>query len=87
MNRTTTEKILDEKLWEQRNRANQEDPTVTDPELIVSAKVLDRYTSEENLSELFHDREQAESLAELSASLLATYPNYPHIISLHMAWT
>ena len=78
MNRTTTEKILDEKLWEQRNRANQEDPTVTDPELIVSAKVLDRYTSEENLSELFHDREQAESLAELSASLLATYPNYPY---------
>ena len=86
MNRTTTEKILDEKLWEQRNRANQEDPTVTDPELIVSAKVLDRYTSEENLSELFHDREQAESLAELSASLLATI-QIIHIISLHMAWT
>lgn len=78
MNRTTAEKILDEKLWEQRNRANQEDPTLVDPELTVSAKVLDRYTSEENLAKLFHDREQAESLAELSAKLLATYPNYPY---------
>ena len=68
MNRTTTEKILDEQLWERRNCANQGDPT----------RVLDRYTSEENLSELFHDREQAASLAKLSAELLTTYPNYPY---------
>lgn len=78
MNRTTAEKILDEKLWEQRNSANQEDPTVTDPELTVSAKVLDQYTSEENLAKLFHNKEQAASLAKLSAKLLTTYPNYPY---------
>lgn len=78
MNRTITEKILDEKLWEQRNCANQEDPTVTDPELTVSAKVLDQYTSEENLAKLFHNKEQAASLAKLSAKLLTTYPNYPY---------
>ena len=78
MNRTTAEKILDEKLWEQRNRANQDDPTVTDAELTVSAKVLDRYTSKEQLAKLFDSKEQAESLAELSVSLLATYPNYPY---------
>lgn len=78
MNRTTAEKILDEKLWEQRNCANQEDPTVTDPELTVSAKVLDQYTSEENLAKLFHNKEQAASLAKLSAKLLTTYPNYPY---------
>lgn len=78
MNRTTTEKILDEKLWEQRNRANQEDPTLVDPELTVSAKVLDQYTSEENLAKLFHNKEQAASLAKLSAKLLTTYPNYPY---------
>ena len=78
MNRTITEKILDKKLWEQRNSANQEDPTVTDPELTVSAKVLDQYTSEENLAKLFHNKEQAASLAKLSAELLTTYPNYPY---------
>jgi hypothetical protein len=78
VNRTITEKILDKKLWEQRNCANQEDPTVTDPELTVSAKVLDQYTSQENLTALFDNKEQAESLAELSVSLLATYPNYPY---------
>ena len=78
MNRTTAEKILDEKLWEQRNRANQEDPTLVDPELTVSAKVLDQYTSEENLAKLFHNKEQAASLAKLSAKLLTTYPNYPY---------
>ena len=78
MNRTTAEKILDEKLWEQRNRANQEDPTVVDPELTVSAKVLDQYTSQENLTALFHNKEQAASLAKLSAELLTTYPNYPY---------
>ena len=76
MNRTTAEKILDEKLWEQRNRANQEDPTLVDPELTVSAKVLDQYTSQENLTALFHNKEQAASLAKLSAELLTTYPNY-----------
>lgn len=78
MNRTTAEKILDEKLWEQRNCANQEDPTVTDPELTVSAKVLDQYTSQENLTALFDNKEQAASLAKLSAELLTTYPNYPY---------
>ena len=78
MNRTTAEKILDEKLWEQRNRANQEDPTLVDPELTVSAKVLDQYTSQENLTALFHNKEQAASLAKLSAELLTTYPNYPY---------
>ena len=78
MNRTTAEKILDEKLWEQRNRANQEDPTLVDSELTVSAKVLDQYTSEENLAKLFHNKEQAASLAKLSAELLTTYPNYPY---------
>lgn len=78
MNRTTTEKILDEKLWEQRNRANQEDPTLVDPELTVSAKVLDQYTSQENLTALFDNKEQAASLAKLSAELLTTYPNYPY---------
>ena len=51
---------------------------MTDAESTVSARVLDRYTSEENLSELFHDREQAASLAKLSAELLTTYPNYPY---------
>lgn len=78
MNRTITEKILDKKLWEQRNCANQEDPTVTDPELTVSAKVLDQYTSQENLTALFDNKEQAASLAKLSAELLTTYPNYPY---------
>lgn len=78
MNRTTAEKILDEKLWEQRNRANQEDPTLVNPELTVSAKVLDQYTSQENLTALFHNKEQAASLAKLSAELLTTYPNYPY---------
>lgn len=78
MNRTTAEKILDEKLWEQRNRANQEYPTLVDPELTVSAKVLDQYTSQENLTALFHNKEQAASLAKLSAELLTTYPNYPY---------
>lgn len=78
MNRATTEKILDNQLWKRRNVAYQDDPTVTAAELTVSAKVLDRYTSEENLAKLFHSKEQAESLAELSASLLATYPNYPY---------
>ncbi len=78
MNRTTAEKILDEKLWEQRNRANQEDPTLVDPELTVSAKVLDQYTSQENLTALFDNKEQAASLAKLSAELLTTYPNYPY---------
>jgi hypothetical protein len=78
VNRTTAEKILDKKLWEQRNSANQEDPTVTDPELTVSAKVLDQYTSQENLTALFHNKEQAASLAKLSAELLTTYPNYPY---------
>jgi hypothetical protein len=78
VNRTTAEKILDEKLWEQRNRANQEDPTLVDPELTVSAKVLDQYTSQENLTALFHNKEQAASLAKLSAELLTTYPNYPY---------
>lgn len=78
MNRTTAEKILDEKLWEQRNHANQEDPTVTDLELTVSAKVLDQYTSQENLTALFDNKEQAASLAKLSAELLTTYPNYPY---------
>ena len=78
MNRTITEKILDKKLWEQRNCANQEDPTVTDPELTVSAKVLDQYTSQENLTALFHNKEQAASLAKLSVKLLTTYPNYPY---------
>ena len=78
MNRTTAEKILDEKLWEQRNRANQEDPTLVDPELTVSAKVLDQYTSQENLTALFHNKEQAASLAKLSAELLTIYPNYPY---------
>jgi len=78
VNRTITEKILDKKLWEQRNCANQEDPTVTNPELTVSAKVLDQYTSQENLTALFHNKEQAASLAKLSAELLTTYPNYPY---------
>lgn len=78
MNRTTAEKILDKKLWEQRNRANQEDPTLVDPELTVSAKVLDQYTSQENLTALFDNKEQAASLAKLSAELLTTYPNYPY---------
>lgn len=78
MNRATTEKNLDNQLWKHRNCASQGDPTVTDAESTVSAKVLDRYTSEENLAKLFHSKEQAESLAELSASLLATYPNYPY---------
>ena len=78
MNRATTEKNLDNQLWKRRNCASQGDPTVTDAESTVSAKVLDRYTSEENLAKLFHSKEQAESLAELSASLLATYPNYPY---------
>ena len=78
MNRATTEKNLDNQLWKRRNCASQGDPTVTDAESTVSAKVLDRYTLEENLAKLFHSKEQAESLAELSASLLATYPNYPY---------
>lgn len=78
MNRATTEKNLDNQLWKRRNCASQGDPTVTDAESTVSAKVLDRYTSEENLAKLFHSKEQAESLAELSASLLSTYPNYPY---------
>lgn len=78
MNRATTEKILDNQLWKRRNVAYQDDPTVTAAELTVSAKVLDRYTSEENLAKLFYNREQAEFLAGLSAELLATYPNYPY---------
>jgi hypothetical protein len=63
---TTTKNILDNQLWERRNCANQGDPTVTDAELTVSAKVLDRYTSKERLAKLFHNKERAESLAELS---------------------
>ena len=51
---------------------------MTDPELTVSAKVLDQYTSQENLTALFHNKEQAASLAKLSAELLTTYPNYPY---------
>ena len=78
MNIATTEKILDNQLWKRRNVAYQDDPTVTAAELTVSAKVLDRYTSEENLAKLFYNREQAESLAGLSAELLTTYPNYPY---------
>jgi hypothetical protein len=78
VNRATTEKILDNQLWKRRNVAYQDDPTVTAAELTVSAKVLDRYTSEENLAKLFYNREQAESLAGLSAELLTTYPNYPY---------
>lgn len=78
MNRAITEEILANQLWKCRNCANQDDPTVTDAELTVSAKVLDRYTSKEQLAKLFHSKEQAESLAELSVSLLATYPNYPY---------
>ena len=78
MNRATTEKILDNQLWKRRNVAYQDDPTVTAAELTVSAKVSDRYTSEENLAKLFYNREQAESLAGLSAELLTTYPNYPY---------
>ena len=78
MNRATTEKILDNQLWKRRNVAYQDDPTVTAAELTVSAKVLDRYTSEENLAKLFYNREQAEFLAGLSAELLTTYPNYPY---------
>ena len=78
MNRATTEKILDNQLWKRRNVAYQDDPTVIAAELTVSAKVLDRYTSEENLAKLFYNREQAESLAGLSAELLTTYPNYPY---------
>ncbi len=78
MNRAITEEILANQLWERRNCANQDDPTVTDAELTVSAKVLDRYTSKEQLAKLFDSKEQAESLAELSVSLLATYPNYPY---------
>lgn len=78
MNRATTEKILNNQLWKRRNVAYQDDPTVTAAELTVSAKVLDRYTSEENLAKLFYNREQAESLAGLSAELLTTYPNYPY---------
>lgn len=78
MSETTTKNILDNQLWERRNCANQGDPTVTDAELTVSAKVLDRYTSKERLAKLFHNKERAESLAELSVSLLAIYPNYPY---------
>ena len=78
MNRATAEKILDNQLWKRRNVAYQDDPTVIAAELTVSAKVLDRYTSEENLAKLFYNREQAESLAGLSAELLTTYPNYPY---------
>ena len=78
MNRATTEKILDNQLWKRRNVAYQDDPTVTAAELTVSAKVWDRYTSEENLAKLFYNREQAEFLAGLSAELLTTYPNYPY---------
>lgn len=74
MSRTTTEKNLDNQLWGRRNCANQGDPTVTDAELTVSVKVLDRYTSEENLAKLFYNRGQAESLAGLSAELLTTLP-------------
>lgn len=85
MNRATTEKILDNQLWKRRNVAYQDDPTVTAAELTVSAKVLDRYTSEENLAKLFYNREQAESLAGLSAELLTTYPNYPYHQPAHGA--
>ena len=76
MNITQTEKGLNS--WVQDPSDNPQDPTLTAAELTVSAKVLDRYTSEENLSELFYDRERAESLATFSADLLATYPNYPY---------
>ena len=67
MNRATTEKILDNQLWKRRNVAYQDDPTVIAAELTVSAKVLDQYTSQENLAALFHNKEQAASLAKLSA--------------------
>ena len=76
MNITQTEKGLNS--WVQDPSDNPQDPTLTAAELTVLAKVLDRYTSEENLSELFYDRERAESLATFSADLLATYPNYPY---------
>lgn len=80
---TATEKNLDKQLWGRRNCANQGDPTVTDAELTVSAKVLDQYTSKEQLAKLFYSKEQAEFLAELSVSLLATYPNYPYHQPVH----
>jgi len=76
VNITQTEKGLNS--WVQDPSDNPQDPTLTAAELTVSAKVLDRYTSEETLSELFYDRERAESLATFSADLLATYPNYPY---------
>ena len=66
-----------------RNCANQEDSTLTDSELTVSAKALDQYTSQENLAALFHDKEQAASLAKLSAELLTAYPNYSYHQSAH----
>ena len=76
MNIVQTEKSPNS--WVQDSSDSPREPTLTNAEPTVSAKVLDRYTSEENLSELFHDREQAESLAAFSADLLATYPNYPY---------
>ena len=71
MSRTITEKNLDKQLWERRNCANQGDPTVTDVELTVLVKMLDRYTSKEQLAKLFYNKERAESLAELSVSYLS----------------
>ena len=76
MNIVQTEKSPNS--WVQDPSNNPQEPTLTAVELTVSAKVLDRYTPGENLSELFHDREQAESLAAFSADLLAAYPNYPY---------
>lgn len=43
MNRAITEEILANQLWKRRNCANQDDPTVTDAELTVSAKLLATY--------------------------------------------
>lgn len=83
MNITQVEKNLNS--WVQDPSDNPQGSTLTDAESTVSAKVLDRYTSEENLAKLFHDREQAESLAELSAELLTTYPNYPYHQPAHGA--
>lgn len=76
MNIAQAEKNLNS--WMQDPSDNPQGSTLTAAELTVSAKVLDRYISEENLAKLFHDREQAESLAAFSADLLTTYPNYPY---------
>ena len=76
MNIVQTEKSPNS--WVQDSSDSLQEPILTDAEPTVSAKMLNRYTSEENLSELFHDREQAESLVAFSADLLAAYPNYPY---------